>query len=413
MKYLFTSESVTEGHPDKICDQISDAVLDEILAKDPEARVACETLVCTDLVFVTGEITTKAEVNYIDIVKKTLADIGYTDPNLKFSNDSCIINIAINQQSPDISQTVTSSFEQRNERVKDTADIMGAGDQGIMFGYACDETPELMPYPIALAHKLALKLSEVRKNKTLSFLRPDGKTQVTIEYKDNKPYRIHTILISAQHSETVSNPVLMNNIRKYVIDEVLKDYDLKIDAETNIIINPSGRFVIGGPHGDAGLTGRKIIIDTYGGYAKHGGGAFSGKDPSKVDRSAAYMCRYVAKNIVAAKLAEKCEIQVSYAIGKARPISITAFTYGTGIISDYHLSKLIEESFDWRPWTIIENFQLKKLPQIHNGEFYRKTASYGHFGRNDLDLPWEKTDMVEELKKKSLKHIYKREKCLV
>lgn len=404
MKYLFTSESVTEGHPDKVCDQISDAVLDAILTQDPEARVACETLASTGLVVISGEITTSAQVNYTEIARKTIAEIGYTEPALGFSSETCSVLVALNKQSPDISQGVTTSLEIRSgeSSEKNLADSIGAGDQGLMFGYACDETPELMPIPIAIAHRLALKLSEVRKNSTLPYLRPDGKTQVTVEYEDGLPVRLDTILISTQHEESVSTEQIRKDLSEKVIKPVLEPYSLGIDEKTKIIINPSGRFVIGGPHGDAGLTGRKIIVDTYGGYARHGGGAFSGKDPTKVDRSAAYAARYIAKNVVAAGLAKSCELQISYAIGMAHPVSVTVFTNGTGVMSDEKLSELVTEHFDLRPWSIMQKFTLRDLPAKNKGCFYRKVAAYGHFGRVDVELPWEKTDEAEELKKKAL-----------
>jgi len=404
LKYLFTSESVTEGHPDKVCDQISDAVLDAILTQDPEARVACETLASTGLVVISGEITTSAQVNYTEIARKTIAEIGYTEPALGFSSETCSVLVALNKQSPDISQGVTTSLEIRSgeSSEKNLADSIGAGDQGLMFGYACDETPELMPIPIAIAHRLALKLSEVRKNGTLPYLRPDGKTQVTVEYEDGLPVRLDTILISTQHEESVSTEQIRKDLSEKVIKPVLEPYSLGIDEKTKIIINPSGRFVIGGPHGDAGLTGRKIIVDTYGGYARHGGGAFSGKDPTKVDRSAAYAARYIAKNVVAAGLAKSCELQISYAIGMAHPVSVTVFTNGTGIMPDEKLSELVTAHFDLRPWSIMQKFTLRDLPAKNKGCFYRKVAAYGHFGRVDVELPWEKTDEAEELKKKAL-----------
>lgn len=402
MKYLFTSESVTEGHPDKVCDQISDAVLDAILSQDPEARVACETLASTGLVVISGEITTSAQVNYTEIARKTIAEIGYTDPTLGFSSETCSVLVALNKQSPDISEGVSKSLEVRSgeSNEQNLADSIGAGDQGLMFGYACNETPELMPIPIAIAHRLALKLSDVRKNNTLAYLRPDGKTQVTVEYEDGCPIRLDTILISTQHHESVSTEQIRKDLREKVIEPVLSPYSLDIDQKTKIIINPSGRFVIGGPHGDAGLTGRKIIVDTYGGYARHGGGAFSGKDPTKVDRSAAYAARYIAKNIVAAGLAKSCEIQISYAIGMAHPVSVSVFTNGSGVLSDEALSVLVHEHFDLRPWSIIQKFDLRQLPRKNEGTFYCRVASYGHFGRSDVDLPWERTDGAEELRKK-------------
>lgn len=399
MKYLFTSESVTEGHPDKICDQVSDAILDALLVEDPNSRVACETSTSTGLVFITGEITTQAQIDYTQVVRDTLRDIGYVDPQLNFSADTCSVMIALNKQSPDISEGVSQSLESRRNVSQDLADSIGAGDQGIMFGYACNETPEYMPFPIAVAHKLAQKLAEVRKDGILDYLRPDGKTQVTIEYDNDIPVRIDTILISTQHSEDVTLSVIQADLLRYVIEPVLERYSLDIDNQTKIVINPSGRFVIGGPHGDAGLTGRKIIVDTYGGYGRHGGGAFSGKDATKVDRSAAYASRYIAKNIVAAGLAEKCEIQLAYGIGMAHPISVAVFTYGTGRLSDEELSLLVRDNFDLRPYSIIDKFQLKELPsQSPQGKFYQKVAAYGHYGRVDLELPWERLDMVIKLR---------------
>jgi S-adenosylmethionine synthetase len=405
MKYLFTSESVTEGHPDKVCDQISDSILDAILSQDPEARVACETLASTGLVVISGEITTSAQVNYSEIARKTIAEIGYTDPSLGFSSETCSVLVALNKQSPDISQGVTESLEIRSGNSNDElANSIGAGDQGLMFGYACNETPELMPLPIAIAHRLALKLSEIRKTGQLEYLRPDAKTQVTVEYDDKgKPVRLDTILISTQHSENAKLEQIQTDLKLLVIEPVLERYSLNIDSQTKIIINPSGRFVIGGPHGDAGLTGRKIIVDTYGGYARHGGGAFSGKDPTKVDRSAAYAARYIAKNIVAAGLAKQCEIQISYAIGMAHPVSVSVFTQGTGILLDEELAKLVNEHFDLRPWSIIQKFDLRNLPKKNNGTFYRKLASYGHFGRIDIEIPWENTSEANTLKEKALK----------
>jgi S-adenosylmethionine synthetase len=405
MKYLFTSESVTEGHPDKVCDQISDSILDAILTQDPEARVACETLASTGLVVISGEITTSAQVNYSEIARKTIAEIGYTDPSLGFSSETCSVLVALNKQSPDISQGVTKSLEIRSGNSNDElANSIGAGDQGLMFGYACNETPELMPLPIAIAHRLALKLSEVRKTGQLEYLRPDAKTQVTVEYDDKgNPIRLDTILISTQHAENAKIEQIQTDLKLLVIEPVLERYSLNIDPQTKIIINPSGRFVIGGPHGDAGLTGRKIIVDTYGGYARHGGGAFSGKDPTKVDRSAAYAARYIAKNIVAAGLAKQCEIQISYAIGMAHPVSVSVFTQGTGSLPDEELAKLVNEHFDLRPWSIIQKFDLRNLPKKNNGTFYRKLASYGHFGRIDIEIPWESTSEANALKEKALK----------
>ena len=393
-RHLFTSESVTEGHPDKICDQISDAVLDAFLEADPYARVACEVSVATGLVLVIGEITSKAD--YIDIpaiVRRTLKEIGYTRAKYGFDSSTCAVLTSINEQSPDIAQGVNAALEKRAGREDaDENDAIGAGDQGLMFGFATNETPEYMPLPIALAHRLARRLAEVRKNGTLPYLRPDGKTQVTVEYVDGKPVAVDTIVVSAQHSEDVTNEQIERDIKEHVIKPVVPPELLK--PETKYFINPTGRFVIGGPQGDAGLTGRKIIVDTYGGYARHGGGAFSGKDPTKVDRSAAYAARYVAKNIVAAGLADKCEIQLAYAIGVARPVSISVDTYGTGKISEEKLVKLIEKNFDLRPAGIIKMLDLRR-------PIYRQTAAYGHFGRTDLDLPWERLDKVEALKEQA------------
>ena len=400
MKYIFTSESVTEGHPDKVCDRISDSILDELLTQDPMSRVACETVASTGLVLVTGEITSNANVDYSSVVRDAIKQIGYTEASLGFSADACSVIIAINKQSQDISQSVSSSLEHKQGEAEDIFDSVGAGDQGLMFGFACDETPELMPLPISMAHRLALKLSQVRKDETVKYLRPDGKTQVSIEYEDGIPQRIDTILISTQHDDDISLQRIHSDLIKHVITPVVKDYSLDIDNQTKIIINPSGRFVIGGPHGDAGLTGRKIIVDTYGGYARHGGGAFSGKDATKVDRSAAYMARYVAKNIVAAKLAKRCEVQIAYAIGMAKPVSVSVFTDGTGVISDEQLGELVKETFDFRPLAIITNFDLRNLPAKNNGSFYRELSAYGHLGRTDIKTPWEELDKVELLRKK-------------
>lgn len=391
---LFTSESVTEGHPDKICDQISDAVLDAFLANDPNARVACEVSVATGLVLVIGEISTKAD--YVDIpsiVRNTIREIGYTRAKYGFDASTCAVLTSLNEQSADIAQGVNSALETREgDAEAETANI-GAGDQGLMFGFATNETPELMPLPIALSHRIARRLSEVRKNGTLEYLRPDGKTQVTIEYVDNKPVRVDTIVVSTQHAEEVTLEQIQKDIREHVIAPVVPQEWL--DDQTKYFINPTGRFVIGGPQGDAGLTGRKIIVDTYGGYARHGGGAFSGKDPTKVDRSAAYAARYVAKNIVAAGLADKCEIQLAYAIGVANPVSISVDTYGTGKVSEEKLVEVINNNFDLRPTGIIKMLDLRK-------PLYRQTAAYGHFGRTDVDLPWERVDKAEQLKKEAL-----------
>lgn len=386
MKRLFTSESVTEGHPDKICDQISDAVLDALMEKDPMARVACETSVATGLVLVTGEISTKAYVDIPKIVRDTVREIGYDRAKYGFDCDTCAVLTSIDEQSSDIAMGVDSALETRDTDELNT----GAGDQGMMFGYACDETDELMPMPISLAHKLTRKLSEVRKSGEIDYLRPDGKSQVTVEYDDGKPVRVDTVVISTQHGEEVDH----DTIEKDIIDKVIKPVigDQWMDEKTKIFINPTGRFVIGGPQGDAGLTGRKIIVDTYGGVGRHGGGAFSGKDPTKVDRSAAYAARYVAKNVVAAGLASKCEVQLAYAIGVAEPVSIYVDTFGTGKISDDEIVDLIQKNVDLRPDAIIQKLDLRR-------PIYKQTAAYGHFGRNDLDLPWEKTDLVDCFKK--------------
>jgi S-adenosylmethionine synthetase len=404
-RYLFTSESVTEGHPDKICDQISDTILDALLAQDPYSRVAAEVVVNTGLVLITGEITTKATVNYIDLARKKIAEIGYTDADNGFSANSASVLIALDQQSPDIAQGVNTAKENRGDS-NEIFDQTGAGDQGIMFGYACNETSELMPLPIGLAHRLARRLAAVRKTGDLSYLRPDGKTQVTVEYKNGVPFAIDTILISTQHDAAIGEisddlgvqAKIKADLWKFVVLPVFADLDVKPDDKTHFLVNPTGKFVIGGPQGDAGLTGRKIIVDTYGGYSRHGGGAFSGKDPTKVDRSAAYACRHVAKNIVAAGLAAKCEVQLSYAIGVAAPVSILVETFGTGIISDDQLFELIEEHFELRPEGILATFNLRNLPAERNGRFYQDVAAYGHFGRDDLDLPWEQTDKAATLK---------------
>ena len=393
-KRLFTSESVTEGHPDKICDAVSDAVLDALMAQDPYSRVACETCTKTGFVLVMGEITTKANIDVTDIVRKTVTEIGYDSSDKGFDGNTCGVIVALEKQSPDIAMGVDKALEARNgekDMNEEELDAIGAGDQGMMFGFATDETPELMPYPISLAHKLTRKLTEVRKNGTLSYLRPDGKSQVSVEYDENgKPFRLEAVVLSTQHDANVTQEQIHADIKKYVFDEVLPAE--MIDENTKFFINPTGRFVIGGPAGDSGLTGRKIIVDTYGGYARHGGGAFSGKDCTKVDRSAAYAARYVAKNIVAAGLAKKCEIQLSYAIGVAHPTSIMVDTFGTGKLSDEKLVNVIRENFDLRPAGIIKMLDLRR-------PIYRATAAYGHFGRNDLDLPWEKTDKVDALKK--------------
>ncbi len=388
---LFTSESVTEGHPDKICDQISDAVLDALMEQDPMSRVACETSITTGLVLVMGEITTNAYVDIQKIVRETIREIGYDRAKYGFDCDTCGVITAIDEQSSDIAMGVDKALEAKEHLMsEDDIEAIGAGDQGMMFGFATNETPEYMPYPIALAHKLARKLTEVRKNGTLPYLRPDGKTQVTVEYDENdKPVRLDAVVLSTQHGEEVSQEQIHADVKKYIFDEVLPQE--LIDEKTKFFINPTGRFVIGGPNGDSGLTGRKIIVDTYGGYARHGGGAFSGKDCTKVDRSAAYAARYVAKNIVAAGLADKCEIQLSYAIGVARPTSIMVDTFGTGKLSDEKLVEIIREHFDLRPAGIIKMLDLRR-------PIYKQTAAYGHFGRTDLDLPWERLDKVDVLK---------------
>ncbi len=391
-KLLFTSESVTEGHPDKICDAISDAILDALMEKDPMSRVACETATTTGLVMVMGEITTKGYVDIQKIVRNTIREVGYTRGKFGFDADNCAVLTAIDEQSTDIAMGVNKALEAKeNTMSDDEIEAIGAGDQGMMFGYASNETPEMMPYPISLAHKLALRLTKVRKDGTLAYLRPDGKTQVTVEYDEaGKPVRLDAVVLSTQHSEDVTQEQIHKDIKKYVFDEILPAE--LVDENTKFFINPTGRFVIGGPHGDSGLTGRKIIVDTYGGMARHGGGAFSGKDCTKVDRSAAYAARYVAKNIVAAGLADKCEIQLSYAIGVAHPTSVRVDTFGTGKLPDVKLVEIIRENFDLRPAGIIKMLDLRR-------PIYKQTAAYGHFGRLDLDLPWEKTDKAEELKR--------------
>ncbi len=388
-KFLFTSESVTEGHPDKVCDQISDAILDNILSADPDAHVACEVTATTGLIHVMGEITTSCYADIDKITRDVINDIGYNRPECGFNGNTCAVISSIDSQSPDISMGVNASYEYRDGE-NDQLNIIGAGDQGIMFGYACNETPELMPLPISLAHKLAKKLAAVRKDGTLPYLRPDGKTQVTVEYDDGKPVRIDTVLVSTQHSDDVNTETIREDLKKYVIFPTLPSN--LVDENTRIFVNPTGRFVLGGPAADTGLTGRKIIVDTYGGYSRHGGGAFSGKDPTKVDRSAAYAARWAAKNIVAAGLADKCEIQLSYAIGVARPVSIMADSFGTGKVSDELLADAVNKIFDLRPAAIIKNLDLKK-------PIYRRLAAYGHMGREDLDVAWEKTDKTEELLK--------------
>ncbi len=387
-KHLFSSESVTKGHPDKICDRISDSILDAIMAQDPNGRVACETCCTTGMVLIMGEISTTANIDISSIARKAICDIGYDSADKGFDGNTCAIITSLDKQSPDIAMGVDASFELKGGE-EDKYNLNGAGDQGMMFGYACDETPELMPMPISLAHKLALKLTEERENGDLGYLRADGKTQVTVEYDDDRVVRIDTIVVSSQHSADVE----LEQIRKDIIEKVIKptiDPSL-IDENTKIYVNPTGRFVTGGPQGDSGLTGRKIIVDTYGGYSRHGGGAFSGKDPTKVDRSAAYMCRYIAKNIVAAGLAKKCELQLAYAIGVAKPVSVMVDTFGTGVHSDEELAKAVQNVFDLRPAAIIDELDLRR-------PIYTSTSAYGHMGRTDVDLPWEHTDKVEALK---------------
>ena len=390
-KLLFTSESVTEGHPDKMCDQISDAILDALLEKDPMSRVACETATTTGLVLVMGEITTNAYVDIQKIVRETIREIGYTRGKFGFDADTCGVITAIDEQSTDIAMGVDKALEAKENKMSDEQiEAIGAGDQGMMFGYATNETEEYMPYAISMAHKLALQLTKVRKDGTLPYLRPDGKTQVTVEYHDGKPVRLDAVVLSTQHDPEVTQEQIHEDIKKHVFDVILPA-DM-VDENTKFFINPTGRFVIGGPHGDSGLTGRKIIVDTYGGYARHGGGAFSGKDCTKVDRSAAYAARYAAKNVVAAGLADKCEVQLSYAIGVAQPTSVMVDTFGTGKLSDERITEIVREKFDLRPAGIIKMLDLRR-------PIYKQTAAYGHFGRLDLDLPWEKLDKVEDLKK--------------
>lgn len=414
--FLFTSESVTEGHPDKICDQISDAILDEFLTKDKKSRVAAETTVTTGMALVCGEITSDCYVDIPAVVRQTIKNIGYVGENGGgFDYKTCAVLTSIDEQSTDIAGGVNKALETRNDNADtssaETEDI-GAGDQGIMFGYACNETPELMPLPISLAHKLSYRLSRVRKKGIVDYLRPDGKSQVTVEYVDGKPARIHTVLISTQHDPVIGTisdnakvqEIIRNDIKQHVVDYVFKNERIKPDEKTIILVNPSGRFVIGGPQGDAGVTGRKIIVDTYGGYSRHGGGAFSGKDPTKVDRSAAYAARYVAKNIVKAGLAEKCEIELAYAIGVAEPISVLVDTFGTGKISDEDLAELVNNNFDLRPVGIINKFDLRNLPAKNGGKFYQKLAAYGHMGRTDIEVPWEETDKAEVLKTQAEKY---------
>ena len=390
MRKFFTSESVTEGHPDKICDQISDAILDALIEQDPYSRVACESFCTTGLVNVMGEITTNAKIDYTEIVRKTIDEIGYNKAEYGFDCNSCGVIINVHAQSADIALGVDKSQEAKSNGDENDN---GAGDQGLMFGYACNETKELMPLPISLAHKLAKKLTEVRKNGTLDYLRPDGKTQVTVEYNDGKPSRIDAIVVSSQHSESVALERIREDVIKYVITPIIPSE--MIDENTKIFVNPTGRFVIGGPHGDTGLTGRKIIVDTYGGYSRHGGGAFSGKDPTKVDRSACYAARYVAKNIVAAGVADKCEVQIAYAIGVAKPVSVLVDTFGTAKVDEDKISEFVYNNVDLRPTAISEKFQLRR-------PIYRQLAAYGHIGREDLDIPWEKTDLADKIKKELL-----------
>lgn len=410
-KFLFTSESVTEGHPDKVCDQISDAILDEFLTKDSHSRVAAETTATTGMVLVCGEITSNCYVDIPQIVRSTVKNIGYEGTSGGgFDYNTCAVLTSIDEQSVDIAGGVNKALETRSENADTSSsetESLGAGDQGIMFGYACNETPEYMPLPISLAHKLSYRLAQVRKDGLLNYLRPDGKSQVSVEYEEGKPVRIDTVLLSTQHAETINGisdnskvqEIIKNDLKKLVIDYVFETESIKLDSQTKILINPSGRFVIGGPQGDTGLTGRKIIVDTYGGYSRHGGGAFSGKDPTKVDRSAAYASRYVAKNIVAAGLAEKCEIELAYAIGVAEPVSIFVDTFGTGRISDDEISEIIRKNFDLRPASIIKQFDLRNLPAKNGGKFYQRLAAYGHMGRTDIDVPWEHLDKVDCLRK--------------
>jgi S-adenosylmethionine synthetase len=401
---------VTEGHPDKICDQISDTIVDALLSEDEYSRIAAEVVVNTGLVLITGEISTQAQVNYVDLARKKIAEIGYNYAENGFSANSCSVLVALDEQSSDIAQGVSKAHEHREQLSDDQLDQIGAGDQGIMFGFACNETPELMPMPISLAHRISRRLAAVRKTGELSYLRPDGKTQVSVIYEDGKPVGIDTILVSTQHTETIGEISEGSAVQKKikadlwetVVQPVFTDLDIKPDRETRFLVNPTGKFVIGGPQGDSGLTGRKIIVDTYGGYSRHGGGAFSGKDPTKVDRSASYACRYVAKNIVAAGLADKCEVQVSYAIGVATPVSIFVETFGTGKIKEDQLLALVREHFELRPAGIIQTLNLCGLPAERGGRFYQDVAAYGHFGRTDLDLPWEKTDKAALLKEYSL-----------
>ncbi len=412
--FLFTSESVTEGHPDKVCDQISDAILDEFLTKDPKSRVAAETTVTTGMALVCGEITSNCYVDIPSVVRNTIKSIGYNgEEGGGFDYKTCAVLTSIDEQSTDIAGGVNKALETRSDNTdtsKDETLDIGAGDQGIMFGFACDETPELMPLPISLAHKLAFQLSKVRKDRTVNYLRPDGKSQVTVEYVDGKPKRIDTIVISTQHDPEINGEsdnqkiqaIIREDMLKYVIEPVFANQEIKPDSTTKYLINPSGRFVIGGPQGDAGVTGRKIIVDTYGGYARHGGGAFSGKDPTKVDRSAAYAARWVAKNIVAAGLAKQCEVELAYAIGVSRPVSVLVDTFSTGKIDDECIAKLVNENFDLRPAAIIKQFDLRNLPAKNGGKFYQKLAAYGHIGRMDFEVPWEDTSMAAKLKEQAM-----------
>jgi len=405
-RYLFSSESVTEGHPDKICDQISDTILDALLAEDPASRVAAEVAVNTGLVLITGEITSKAQINFIDLARKKITEIGYLGADSGFSANSCAVLVALDEQSPDIAQGVNSAQEQREMSSEEKLDSVGAGDQGLMFGFACNETPEMMPLPISLAHRICRRLAAVRKTGQLPYLRPDGKSQVTVAYEDGRPVGIDTILISTQHAPTIGSITdeaavqakIKEDLWSAVVQPTFADINVKPDDRTRFLVNPTGKFVVGGPQGDAGLTGRKIIVDTYGGYSRHGGGAFSGKDPTKVDRSAAYASRYAAKNIVAAGLAEKCEVQLSYAIGVARPVSMLIETFGTGKVDEDSLLEAVKKIFEFRPAGIIQTFNLRNLPGERGGRFYQDVAAYGHFGRPDLELPWEQTDKAELLK---------------
>ncbi len=405
-RYLFTSESVTEGHPDKVCDQISDAIVDTLLTRDDRSPVAAEVVVNTGIVLITGEITSQAQINYVDLARQKIAEIGYTDADNGFSANSCSVLVALDEQSSDIAQGVTEAQEQRENLSDDELDRMGAGDQGLMFGFACNETPELMPMPISLAHRISRRLAAARKVGDLPYLRPDGKTQVSVVYEDGCPVGIDTILISTQHAETIGeitdNAAVQAKIKadlwEAVVKPVFANIEIKPNKDTRLLVNPTGKFVIGGPQGDAGLTGRKIIVDTYGGYSRHGGGAFSGKDPTKVDRAAAYACRYVAKNIVAARFADKCEVQASYAIGIPSPVSIMVETFGTGKVNEEKLLAVVREHFELRPAGIIQTFNRRRLPAERGGRFYQDVAAYGHFGRTDLDLPWERTDKAALLK---------------